>query len=46
MSKEYFEKIKMTRGSADIATNPRDWNYFKERDFKEELDDELVNLMN
>jgi hypothetical protein len=45
MSKEYFEKIKMTRGDVAGSDNRRDWNYFKERDFKDELDDELVNLL-
>ena len=27
-SKEFFEKVKMTRGAADRVDNVRDWNYF------------------
>ena len=45
MSKEYFGKIKMSRGDVSMLTNTRDWNYFNERDFKEEMDDELVRLI-
>lgn len=45
LSREYFEKVKMSRGSADHVGNPRDWKYFDERDFKEELDDEVLKLM-
>ena len=29
-SKEYFEKVKMTRGAADRIDNIRDWEYFNE----------------
>ena len=28
MSKEYFEKVKMSRGAVDTTNNVRDWNYF------------------
>jgi hypothetical protein len=28
-SKDFFEKVKMTRGDADAKNNVRDWNYFK-----------------
>ena len=45
LSREYFEKVKMVRG--DVASIPlaRDWKYFDDRDFKEELDDEVLKLM-
>ena len=47
MSKEYFKKVKMTRG--DVATNQwntiRDWNYFADYDNNEVEDNELVNLL-
>lgn len=47
MSKEYFEKVKMTRGDASTAgfENVRDWNYFAKYDFKEARDDELATLI-
>jgi glycosyltransferase involved in cell wall biosynthesis len=48
MSKEYFEKIKMQRGCVHITCGPTDldWNYFNARDYKEEQDYELLELMN
>jgi hypothetical protein len=49
MSREYFEKIKMTRGDSTIrtATKPvRDWDYFRRYDFKEEIDTTLRDLVN
>lgn len=47
MSKEYFEKIKMTRGAADVIQheNVRHWDYFARYDHKEVYDDELANLL-
>jgi hypothetical protein len=46
MSKEYFEKIKMTRGDVNSITfdNIRDWTYFNNYDTNEVYDDELANL--
>ena len=48
MSKEYFGNVKMTRGepSGHPGALIRDWNYFKNRDHRDEMDDELVKLMN
>jgi len=49
MSQEYFIKIKMTRGSANnsaaTAQNMRNEKYYSEYDFKEEIDEELKNLV-
>jgi glycosyltransferase involved in cell wall biosynthesis len=48
MSREYFEKIKMTRGDVGHATSDtlRDWTYFKQYDENtEELDTELADLL-
>jgi hypothetical protein len=49
MSKEYFNKVKMTRGSASTATSAaqylRDENYFNNYDYKETKDEELKNLL-
>jgi len=47
MSKEYFSKVKMTRG--DVATqkaeNVRNWDYFNRYDHKEVVDTELKDLL-
>jgi hypothetical protein len=47
MSREYFAKVKMTRG--DVATNAwnniRNWDYFAEYDHKEVEDTELAQLV-
>jgi hypothetical protein len=49
MSKEYFKKIKMTRGDVNTSdekiNNIRDWNYFEKYDHNEIIDDELLNLV-
>lgn len=47
MSKEYFEKVKMSRGDATTegADNVRDWNYFKKYDHHDVEDTELSNLL-
>jgi hypothetical protein len=47
MSKEYFEKIKMTRGDAHDSShdNTRDWKYFDKYDHKEVYDTELHDLV-
>ena len=47
MSKEYFEKVKMTRGDAvqPSAKHTRDWNYFKGYDHREEEDTTLKDLI-
>jgi glycosyltransferase involved in cell wall biosynthesis len=37
-SKEFFEKVKMTRGDAAYNKNIRDWNYFEKYDFKDTED--------
>lgn len=42
-SKEYFEKVKMARGSADRVDNPRDWKYFEEKD-KEVNDNSITDV--
>jgi hypothetical protein len=46
MSREYFGKIKMTRGDAVSADldNVRDWKYFRAYDNNEVCDSELANL--
>ncbi len=38
---EWFKKTKMTRGDADLSSNRRDENYFKEWDCNDVLDDKL-----
>jgi glycosyltransferase involved in cell wall biosynthesis len=49
MSKEYFEKIKMTRGDGSTDQQSyqtlRNWNYFKQYDHYELYDDELSTLV-
>jgi hypothetical protein len=47
MSKEYFEKIKMNRGDVNTSMydKTRNWDYFKNNDYKEFVDDELANLL-
>ena len=45
LSREYYEKVKMTRGDVAFTSHNRDWKYFEDRDFKEEKDEELTNLM-
>lgn len=47
-SKEYFEKVKMTRGAADGIQheNLRDWKYFNSYDFHDEEDTLLIEHMN
>lgn len=47
MSKEYFQKVKMTRGDATEKNlqNFRDWNYFERYDHKEEKDTKLADLV-
>ena len=37
-SKEFFEKVKMTRGAVETPVNVRDWEYFDRYDHKEEED--------
>ena len=44
-SKEFFEKVKMTRGAADQIVNVRDWNYFNIYDVKDEEDTKLKDLV-
>jgi len=44
-SKEFFEKVKMSRGAADVVVNVRDWAYFDKYDHKEETDTQLRNLV-
>jgi len=44
-SKEFFEKVKMTRGAADGLINVRDWEYFKQYDFKDQEDTTLKTLL-
>lgn len=45
MSKEYYQKIKMTRGDvASVDPRIRNWNYFNLRDQNNFLDQELCNL--
>jgi hypothetical protein len=47
MSKEYFAKVKMTRGDSmyNKHNNIRDWNYFNEIDNNEIYDTELSDLV-
>jgi len=47
-SKEFFEKVKMTRGAADLIENEnvRDWNYFdKYNDNTDYEDNDLKNMI-
>jgi hypothetical protein len=44
-SKEFFEKVKMARGTADGLINVRDWEYFKQYDFKDQEDTKLKSLL-
>jgi hypothetical protein len=44
-SKEFYEKVKMARGAADMKVNVRDWKYFEGNDFKEVEDTELKDLV-
>ena len=44
-SKEFFEKVKMTRGAADTPVNVRDWAYFERYDHKEEEDNKLRDIL-
>ena len=44
-SREFFEKVKMTRGAADQIVNVRDWNYFNNYDFKDQEDTQLKQLV-
>ena len=47
MSKEYFSKVKMTRGAADTIhhENVRNWDYFNKYDRNEVFDNELAKLL-
>jgi hypothetical protein len=47
MSREYFAKIKMTRGDVNYNkhNNIRNWNYFDKYDYFEEYDSELCDLV-
>lgn len=44
-SREYYEKVKMARGAADMKVNVRDWKYFEGNDSKEMEDTELKDLV-
>ena len=44
-SKEFFEKVKMTRGAVETPINVRDWAYFERYDHKEEEDTKLKDLV-
>jgi hypothetical protein len=46
-SKEFFEKVKMTRGAADRLDGDkiRNWNYFKDYDVKDVEDTQLRDLL-
>jgi hypothetical protein len=44
-SREYFEKVKMSRGDVANVVNPRDWDYFNSYDYKEEEDTKLKDLL-
>lgn len=44
-SREYFEKVKMTRGDVAMTANPRDWAYFNSYDYHEEEDLNLKSLV-
>lgn len=47
MSREYYEKVKMTRGDVfgNYWTNLRTWEYFNDRDFREKENNTLANLV-
>lgn len=45
MSKEYFSKVKMTRGDATSPENVRNWDYFNRYDHKQVIDTELKDLL-
>lgn len=44
-SKEFFEKVKMTRGDADRDINVRDWNYFDTYNIDTNYNDEDLKNM-
>ena len=46
-SKEYYEKVKMSRGDVKSAVyqNVRDWKYFEKYDFNDEKDTQLRDLL-
>jgi hypothetical protein len=44
-SKDFFEKVKMTRGDADREKNVRDWNYFDNYNIDTDYDDEDLKNM-
>lgn len=46
-SKEFFEKVKMTRGDVDASThdNTRDWNYFNKYDENKTVIDTILKDM-
>ena len=45
-SKDFFEKVKMTRGAADRIDNVRDWGYFdKYNENTDYEDDDLKNMI-
>ena len=41
-SREYFEKVKMTRGDSNIPGFIRDWAYFAEQDANCSIEDRLL----
>ena len=43
-SKEYFEKVKMSRGNATRTNNPRNWNYFKVYNHRNQENTQLKKL--
>jgi hypothetical protein len=43
-SKEYFEKVKMSRGNATRPNNPRNWNYFKAYNHRNQENTQLKQL--
>jgi hypothetical protein len=44
-SKEYFEKVKMTRGDVHFTKNVRDWKYFNSYDYKDVIDTQLKEMV-
>jgi glycosyltransferase involved in cell wall biosynthesis len=42
MSKEYFQKVKMSRGDAIMRKNPRDWNYYQGYDSPAIVEDTVL----
>jgi hypothetical protein len=45
-SKDFFEKVKMTRGAADRIDNVRDWNYFDRYNLNTDYEDnDLKNMI-